>query len=276
MAIRFFGIVILVVLSAAGCRDKGYSQATPDDVLTTARLMVENGDARRLTRLVYADSPQMRELLDHFGQTLESLAALGVEVNRAFPREVADLRAQAEEAARRGEATSFVGRIVGMSGRSVRVGAAQGSGPDPRDAFNQAAKELMADPYAWLTRNAERLSTTRMTDDTAAVLWDGKPVFGVGLVMKEEKGRWYVVLPTAVPPVSQIMPRNEPEWEIAHALVQILDNALTDTADDIRKGKAGNLEDVARVLGEKAFITTMMGMIAYGKAMEERRKTGGG
>lgn len=274
MGIRIL-VMLPVLLLAAGCRDKGYSQATPDDVLQTARLMVEQGDARRLTELIYADSPQMRDLLEHLGQTFQSLADLGIEVNRAFPREVAELRAQAEEAARRGEATTFVGRLAGLSNRSVRVGAS-GEGPDPRDAFNQAAKELMSDPYAWLTRNADRLSTTTMTDDTAAILWDGKPVFGVGLAMKEEKGRWYVVLPTAVPPVSQIMPRNDAEWEIAHALVQIVDNALTDTAADIREGKAGNLEDVARVLGEKAFITTMMGMVAYGKAVEARSKPEGG
>jgi hypothetical protein len=276
--IRRAGVLAAVVAGAIllpGCRDKGYSQASPDDTLKTARLMVEKGDARRLTDLVYADSPQMRELLNQAGDMLGSLAELGKAVQGAFPEEVARLREEAETAAKSGQATSFVGRMVGMSSQVRRAARGQDSGPNPQEMFNKMAMELMADPYAWLTRNADRLSTTMMTDDTAAVLWDGQPVLPpLGVALTQKDGKWYFALPSQFPGASRILPKKPEEWEILGYFFAAIDQALVDMTKDVRSGKARRLDDVARMAGEKAFIPAAMIVFAYGKALESERKKG--
>lgn len=277
--------LVLLAAASAGCRDRGYSQATPEAVLVTARLMVENGDARRLSELLYADSPQMRRLLKDAGRTLGLLEELGRAVQQRFPKEVESLRAEAAEAARSGQASSFVGRVVGAAGQGRRARLDPAAAQEARSAFDRMIKELFADPYAWLSRNADRLRATTdgMPDGMAAIQWDSnpdsdderdwKPVLPpLGVAMKLDGGRWYVLLPTGVPGASAVVPKTPEEWEIASSLLEAVDNMLIDLRRDVASGRVGSLDDVARSAGEKAFIPVALGMMAYSKAMEERRR----
>src|SRR5438876_8247246 len=94
--------------------------------------MVKEGHAERLTDLIYAETPEMRKLLGKVGQTLGTLQDLGLEVQKRFPDEVAAMRQQAEEAAKKGEASSFLQKMSGQAlagGRRQRRGA-----PDPTEA----------------------------------------------------------------------------------------------------------------------------------------------
>ncbi len=274
-------LVALAALCAAGCEDKGYNQATPDDVLTTARLMVEHGDARRLADLVHADSPEMRAFLYDLGRTLDLLADLGRVVQAKFPKEVAALRAEAEQSARKGQGSSFFGRVIGMASPGRRgtlrdPAAAQ----EARALFDKMAMELAADPYAWLTRNQQRLrpSTEGMPDGEAVIQWDAdpdadlesdwKPVLLGAIRMKEHRGLWYVVLPTQFIP----MPRSPDEWEIASSILQVIDNALIDLSRDVQSGRAAGLDEVARMAGEKAFLPMAFAVMAYDRARDARRE----
>jgi hypothetical protein len=286
--IQALGTAALAVagLFLAGCRDKGYSQATPDAVLQTARLMVEQGDARLLPDLVYADSPQMREFLDGLGRTLDSLAALGRAVQQRFPDQVAALRSEAQTAANRGEATSYVSRVFGMADRAQRRAIRRDPAlqREARALLDKVAMELMADPYAFITRNQDRLRTTTdgMPDGMAAIQWDinpgsdsesdWKPIPPFGFAMKQERARWYVVLPTNAPGVSRLWPRTPEQWEIMSYLLEAFDNALVDMRRDVESGRASDLREVAQMAGEKAFLPVALIMIAYGKALEEARK----
>jgi hypothetical protein len=265
------GAAVAALAVLGGCRDKGYSQATPDDVLRTARAMVENGDAERLTDLVYTESREFRGFLNGMGESLGLLARLGQVVQERFPNEVAALRAEAEQAAKDGRASSFVARAMTLAGQSRRARRGQET-EDPRATFNKMAMELMSDPYAWLTRNADRLTTTTegMPDDSAAVLWDGKPVFPpIGLAMTRKDGRWSIMLPG---PVTAVLPKSADEWEIAGALVGCVDNAIKDSIEQIEQGRAQKLEDVARILGENALIPIGIAIVAYDRAVDARRE----
>lgn len=280
------GAAVLILSAAStGCRDKGYSQASPEAVLVTARRMVENGDAPRLSELIYAESPQMRRLLRDAGRTLGLLDELGRAVQQRFPKEVESLRAEAAEAARTGQASSFVGRLVGAAGPGRRGRPDPAAAQEARAAFDRTIKELFADPYAWLTRNADRLRATTegMPDGMAAIQWDSnpdadderdwKPILPpLGMAMKQDRGRWYVMLPTGVPGASAVVPKSPEEWEIASSLLEAVDNMLMDLRKDVVSGRVATLDDVARSAGEKAFIPVALGMMAYGKAMDERRK----
>ena len=272
MRITTIALAALLALTLlAGCRDKGYSQATPDDVLRSARAMVENGDADRLTDLIYTDSRDFRAFLDGLGESLGLLAKLGKVVQERFPDEVAALRDEAEQAAKDGRASSFVARAMALAGQTRRARQAQAT-DDPREMFNKMAMELMSDPYAWLTRNAERLTTTTdgMPDDSAAVLWDGKPVFPpIGLSMTRKDGKWSIMLPALV---TTVLPKAPEEWEIAGALLACVDNAINDSIAQIEGGRATKLEEVARILGENALIPIGIGIVAYDRAVDARRE----
>lgn len=270
-------------LALAAC-GRDYPQDSPDAVLAAARRMVQEQRADLLPDLIYAESPDMRKLLNQLGQTLGSLQDLALAVQKAYPEEIAKLKAEAEEAARKGEASSFIQRMAaqaapqrGRRGRrgqgvEIKVGTAAAGDEDPRKLFDNAAKELFADPYGWLTKTEERLTVQKIADDSACLMWDGKPALGVGIMMKEEKGKWYIVLPTTMPGVGNILPKSPETWEIMGGLVQVFDNTLTDLTADVRKGRCPRLEDLASKAGEKAFLPAVLVIFAYGQALEAEKK----
>ena len=281
--VRIVGVLALLValVPVGGCSDE-YSQNTPDDVLVTARTMIKNGDARRLTNLIYADSKDMRKLLNQFGQTLDALQDLALSVQKAYPEEIAKLKAEAEAAAQNGQASSFISKLMSQSqiGQPRRRNRGQGQPPaqppgDPdemRAVFDNALKEVFADPYGWLAKSEGRLTTQSIADDRAAILWDGKPVFGVGLMMRLDQGKWYLELPTYAPGVSQIMPKSAEGWEILGGLLQVFDNTFTDLATDVKKGKCKRLDELAGKAGEKMFLPAAMVVFAYSQLVEADRK----
>jgi hypothetical protein len=272
------------ILAVAGSRlllNEKYPQRTPEDVLNSARAMVVNGDAHRLPDLIYADDKRMRRLLNEFGRLLGSLQELGVVVARAFPEEIEQIRAEAEAAALRGEASGAIQKLMSQQplmagrGRNQRRGGGGAGGFNPeaqQQAFNNAMRELFSDPYGWLERSEGKLSVQTVTDDTAALLWDGKPVFGVGLMLRQDGDKWYVSLPTGAPGINRIVPKSDEAWEIMGSLVAVFDNAIKDLTRDVRTGRTAKLDELARKAGEKAFIPAVITFLAYGKAMEAERK----
>lgn len=278
-------LLLGVVMVVTGCR-RGYDQSSPEAVLQTAKLMVEKGDADRLPDLIYADTKKMRELLDELGFVLGSLQDLGSAVQKAYPEEIEKLKKEAEASAKNGEASSFISRMMGQAGQQMgglgrrnRGGANQPpADPDAaRKMFDNAMKELFADPYGWIAANETRLTVQTVADDRAALLWDGKPALGIGLAMqKGDDDKWYVVLPTTAPGLSQIMPKSEETWEIMGSLMDVFDNMLKDLARDVKTGKARRLDDLARLAGEKAFVPAVIVVFAYGKAIDAEKKAAKG
>jgi hypothetical protein len=130
---------------------------------------------------------------------------------------------------------------------------------------------LLADPYGWIERNAARLSTVRITDDMAAVLADGQPVLPpLGIPLRLDAGRWYVALPTHLPPVSNYMPRSTDEWSIVGSFVQVLDNAVVELTREVRAGKVRDLKGVGERVQKKVVFPGMMVFAAYGNEMDVR------
>lgn len=293
MAIRNWLAFLLLctVTVGAGCR-RGYDQSTPDAVLQSAKQMVEKGDADLLPNLIYADSTRMRQLLDELGIVLGSLQELGKAVQKAYPEEIEALRREAEESAKQGDASGFIARMAGQASQQMTAGRGQfglgrpnrpaagasgsGGAADPdamRKMFDNAMKELFADPYGWIAANEGRLTAQQLADDRAAVLWDGKPVLGIGLTMqKADDDKWYIVLPLNAPGIGQVMPKSDESWEIMGSLMAVMDNMLRELTSDVERGKARQLDELATLAGEKAFIPAVMVFFAYSKAVEADRK----
>lgn len=284
-------LTVAAALVGSGC-SKEYPQDSPDAVVATAKKMIENGDARRLTELVYADSKDMRRLLGQIGRTMGSLQDLATAVQKAYPKEIEKLKVDAEEAAKKGEASSFIQKMIGQAtsqaggpGSRRRGGQPRGGtnaaarpaapGGDPeemRATFDNALKELFADPYGWIAKSEGRLTVQTIADDRAAIMWDKKPVFGVGLMMRLDKGRWYVELPTYAPGFNQVMPKTPEGWEILGGLFVVFEKAFDDLATDVKKGKCRALDELAGNAGEKMFLPAVMVVFAYGQFMDAEKK----
>jgi hypothetical protein len=260
----------LVALAPACSR---YDQGSPEAVIAAAKEMVRTGHAERLPDLVYAESKDMRDLLSKLGEVLGTLQDLARDVQAAFPEEIEAYQRQAEEAAKRGEATSFLQRITGQAlggRRSRRLDTSPEEAEKMRAGFDTLMKDIFADPYGWLQQSEGRLTVSRegCPDDTAKVLWDGKPLLGFGVQLKNEGGRWSVVLP--VP--AGVMPRSPDSWEILGCGLEVVDKMLSDLRDDVRSRRVRRLEDLAHSAGEKAFLPAVLIALSYGKLKEAERK----
>lgn len=264
---------VVAVAAVAGCRrEPNYSQATPDDVIQSAKLMVKNGRADRLTDLIYAENPDMRGLYQRLGRLLRSVQTLGLTLNEKFPKEVAELRAKAEQAAKDGRAGNLFGRLTGEARRSARR-AASGEQGNPGEAADSAFKQILTDPYGWLNEQSSQLATTPINDDMAAVTWAGKPVLPpLGLVLKKDGGKWFLVLPTNVPGVSGFMPKTKDEYAIWASLIKTFENAVVELDQEVRRGDIRSLDEVSRKAGEKAFVPAAIAFIAYNRAIEVRKE----
>jgi hypothetical protein len=275
-------VMLTVVMLAAliGCGDGGPGRKTPDDVLRTATIMVERGRARELSTLFHADNEDMKKVLHNMGVLFGNLQKLGNAVTDEFPREVASLRESMEDAAKSGKATSLLSQIASSQSRGSRRAARDPEKWRKEQAqrekqFGDAMNALFADPYGFLERSAGRLSTVPITDDTAAILWDSKPVLApVGMVMKRDAstGDWAIVLPLNIPGLANFMPQTSQEYKVFAALVAIINNVIVDLAKDVREKRITTMSDLSRKAGEKAFMPAAMGYVAYSKLIEDRRK----
>lgn len=263
----------LLVLLVSGCEDKSkYSQATPEAAIATARLMVEEGKARRLSDLIYADNADTRAFLSRTGVFLGNLQKLGSAVQQKFPNDVTKLQADMEEAAKKGKATSLFGQLAQQAmprGRRPNMDTTQA-----RDAFDDALKSILADPYSFLRQGEKRLTTEYLTDDSVSLRWDSKPIMApIGMRMKlGEDGKWYFALPTNIPGASAFLPKTKEEYEILGGLIEVFDNMVIDLTKDVQNGRVTSLDSLARAAGEKAFLPAVMVMFAYSKGVEQRAK----
>lgn len=253
-----------VTLAVAGC-SKGdeYSQDTPQDTVNSAVAMVKDGRADRLTTLIYPESPEFNAVLQRLSGFLGTLQDVAVEARARFPAEIEKYRQEATKS------TPAARNVLAAIQRPSRGG---GGAEDraQREAVEDTLGRLLADPFNWIERNAERLTTVSVSDDAAAVLLDGKPVPPIGLAMKKVQGRWYVQLPLNLPVVSQYMPQTRQEWSIIASLVKVLDNAVQELGGDIRSGSISSIEQLASKTGEKAFIPGAMVFVVYSKEMDVR------
>lgn len=265
--------IALVVLVPAlalliGCKEE-YSQESPEALVGSARQMVVDGNARRLSELVWTDSEGQALVIDRVGRTFGALQRLGTAVSEAFPEEVQRIREQADEAAENGEINSLIGRALTAQGGIARgAPSAMRDQARMRQGLDSVVRELMADPYGWLERHGDKLEPMRITDDIVALSWQGKPVVGLSLV--ERDGLWYVKLPLDMPALQRFLPQSDEEFEVFGELIASVHNVVLDLAIEVENGEHKNLESVAATAGEYALLPAILVMVSYGKALEER------
>lgn len=254
------GYVVLV-----GVGDRQYSQATPDDVIKSAAEMVRNGDAHLLPNLLYADSPEMRSTLNRLGTLTGHVQKLAGSIKDRFPEDIERYRKEADEAIAQGKPPALLGALTAqMTGRTGPPSA------DQEAMMRDLIARIFADPYAWIEQNESRLTTVSVTDDLASILLDGKPVAGVGLTLKLEAEKWYLALPTNIPPISRAMPKAPEQWRMVNSLVKILDNTVLELDDDVQRGNLRSLKAIGDKAQEKIIFPGALWFGAYAADMDAR------
>jgi hypothetical protein len=270
------GILLIAgVLLGGGCeRKRTYSQKTPDDVVASALAMVKNNDAGRLADLIRSEGPEMRAVLNRLGGLFGKLQVLAAQVQRRMPQEVAELKSQAmSSGADSAPLSQFLEEVQRRPQRTPGDVPQEGE----RDVVQGALARLFADPYGWLDRNSSRLTTVKLADDIAAVMVDNQPILPpVGVTMHLEKdGKWYIVLPTNLPGVSNFMPRTREEWSIIASVIKVIENVTVELTEDVRLGKITQLRQLGDKAGDKAILPGLMAFAAYGKEMDARQRRDG-
>lgn len=248
-----------------------YKQETPDDVIKAALDMVKAGRADALPTLIYAESPEMRSVLNRLGGLFGSLQDLSGVVTKRFPQAVERYKKEAREAVTGEKGKALLNSVV--SGRDTKPGA---SPEAQRSTFEQATLRIVADPFSWLSEGASRLTTVEVADDQAAILFDGAPLAGVGVTMKRVggpvSGKWFIELPVSNPLLSRYMPQTRNEWQIVGNLIKVLDNAFKDLSIEVKAGKISRPEQLAEKAGEMAFPPAAMVAIVYAKELDVRQR----
>lgn len=270
MARLLLCLLLSVAFAVVGCRrgPKEYKQDTPEHVIESLEAMVEDGNARRLHELFYAEDEDMRLALRRFGRMCGSLAELAKTIGEEFPEEVEELRKQTEEAAARGEATNILSRFSQSAFQNRRNRNQPRN--NPGDAFNLAFRQLLSNPYASFENASERLSTVPVSDGFVGLMWDDKPLLPpFGIMMREDGGKWYIVLPLDLPIITKYRPRTEEQWTIAGYLMRAWENAAKDLKAKIEAGDLRNLDEVAQEAGVMLGPPTLMIMAAYSSQFKD-------
>jgi hypothetical protein len=248
--------------AGAGCGSSvDYSQETPEDLVRSAITMIRRGEASRLDDLIYAEDERMRAALVRLGDLLGRMQQLGSAVQKRFPEEVAALRTRAEEAVKDGRAGQLV---LSLGGRPSRENEQQ---------MQSMATAILADPYGWMDRNADRLGAMLLSEDLAVLTIDGQPALQpIGVPLRRDGGKWYFALPMNVPGVSRAMPRTDAEWAIIGYAMRTLDRAVGELTEDVRSGRIGSIKALQDELGDKLMGPGLMVFIAYNRELDVRRR----
>lgn len=272
MRAKLLSTLASFVLALASCsREPGYSQATPEATIDTAKQMVRDGKAGLLVKLVHSDSENMKRCLNRLGHTLGRLQELASELNRAFPEDVRKLR---EEAAREAAGS-------GLSGLTrAFTGARAGNRRDARQSVvsNPSLTRLFASPFAVFEEEGANLTALKLDDQTYSLLYKNAPIIPVVpilLKLNAADNRWYFVLPLDHPFLSGYVFNTPEAWQTYTGLVATLDNIVKDLTQDVRDGKVKSLNDTARAAGEKAFTSLPFALIALDRLTAAERKSRG-
>ena len=234
--------ILVPALLLIGCEEARYETETPESVLSSAREMVENGDAHRLPDLIDIDARDIEfedgvteasaivEVKGKLAELLGRLWQVGEELQARFP----------------GESLASLDEAVGMV-------EAEGGG-DWTDIVGQ----VLAYPYAFLDEGEGRIEIFDLGDGTAAILWDDEPALGGFVAMVETDDGWRASVPIELVRDTDFWPETRWEWSVVASMLLSIENALEDFERDVQSGRFKSLSQAAasagRLIGESAVV----------------------
>ena len=236
-------LLLALVSGLSGCDRGEYDTSTPQRALDSMQKMVEDGRPERLIDLIYIE-PRAIEFED--GVTEESAIA---EVRIKLSDMIAQLWQVALKLQEQfpGDLDNEVDEV------RIRFGG---------DGFGDWFGRILSDPFRVLREQKERIIVEDMYDGTAAVLFDGDPVFGGLLAMVETPDGWQVAVPVQYAQTSEYWPQTRYEWSVIASMMVAIENSLTDFEREVDRGRFRSLshasERAGRLLGESVVVQSVI------------------
>lgn len=235
MRAHFISILACVLGAALGCKKPKFNTSTPEDMLDAATEMVAQNHAEYLPTLLdiparditFDDGVTEASAIDEVklkaGDMLARLVRVAGELRDRFPKQV---------------------------DKEIKIVLGKGRNASVRDI----AVAAIADPAAWLTAQRALLTATDLGDETAALNFDGQPIFAGALTLTQTADGWRVRFPIELVRSSKYWPDSREEWAIVASMMLAVENALKDFERDLNSGSIKNLDAassrVGRLIGE--------------------------
>lgn len=235
MRAHLIPILACVLGAAVGCKKPKFNTSTPEDMLDAATEMVAKNHAEYLPTLLdiparditFDDGVTEASAIDEVklkaGDMLARLVRVAGELRDRFPKQV---------------------------DKEIKIVLGKGRNASVRDI----AIAAIADPAAWLTAQRALLTATDLGDATAALNFDGQPIFAGALTLTQTADGWRVRFPIELVRSSKYWPDSREEWAIVASMMLAVENALKDFERDLNSGSIKNLDAassrVGRLIGE--------------------------
>ena len=228
-------ILFCVLAAVLGCKKPKFNTNTPDDMLDAATEMVTKNHAEYLPTLIEIPARDV-----------------------TFDDGVTEASAISEVKAKAGDMLARLVRVAGVLrdrfpkqvDKEIKTVLGKGNKASTRDL----AIAAIADPAAWLTAQRKLLTTTDLGDGTAALSFDGQPIFAGALTLTEPSDGWRIRFPVELVSSSKYWPDSREEWAVVASMMIAVENALKDFERDLQSGAIKNLDAassrVGRLIGE--------------------------
>ena len=127
-------------------------------------------------------------------------------------------------------------------------------GKGKKASIRDMALAAIANPGAWLVAQRALLSTTDLGDGSAALSYEGQPIFAGALTLIETAQGWRIRIPVELVRSSKYWPDTRDEWSVVASMMLAIENALKDFERDLNQGSIRNLDAasarVGRLIGE--------------------------
>ena len=252
-------IILSVMFVLAGCsREAYYDQTSAEATVDSLAEMVRNGEMVRVPELVHADDENVTKTLHAAGVIFHRMQLLAVTIREKYPDEVDDVLAE-------------------VKAEALKAADKEGKKRGGKD-WGKRLEAMLVDPASAIDSLMERVSVVYSNDEEYALLIDGEPAFGVGIVIRQssDDGLWYIEWPSNLAGMSSQMPQTDAEWSILRSLLKSVANGVDWTEKAINEGKAKKLEDVWKEAGKEVVPNIVIGWLIYEQAVKHRPKAGDG
>ena len=174
-AVHLFMAIAIGTASLGGCGKPRYDASSPQAALDSMYKMIADGHPEMLGGMIHIQSRDVtfadgvteasaiQNVIDKTGDMLGQLYRVASKVRARFPAETE--------------------KELNAAGAATDRGGLENIG------------RFLADPFGLMDQQRQRISVEDLGDGTAAILIDGQPAFGLGLMMREVDGVWKVDVP---------------------------------------------------------------------------------
>jgi len=249
--------ILLTILAAslASCRRKEYyDQSSADATIQSLAEMVRNGDIGRLPELVRSNDENLNKTLKSAGIIFERIQLLSDTLKKKFPDEVDELIEKAKTTA-----TEEANKVAKRRGQTD---------------WGERLQTLFIDPSGAIDDFMSRATVAYADDETYALLIDGQPAFGIGIILKQnpENQKWYLNWPDNLTGMVKMMPQTDAEWMIIRSMLKSISNGVRWTERGIREDKIKQLDDVWQHAAMNVAPNVVVQWLIYEQAVKKRPK----